>query len=238
MKLALIGYGKMGKTIEKIARERGHKIVSIIDVNNLEDFDSENFRQADVAIEFTNFKSALDNYKKAFEHNIPVVSGTTGINDGLPLLKKEVEENGYTFLWSSNFSLGVNILLAVNKYLSNIMNQFSEYDVDITEIHHTQKLDVPSGTAITLAEGIIEKLNRKKKWVKDVQKNSDEIAIQSIRTDDVPGIHTVRYESQIDTIEITHNAKNRDGFAVGAVLAAEFLAGKKGWFTMADFLKF
>ena len=238
MKIALIGYGKMGKTIERIARERGHEIVSIIDVNNLADFDSDSFKSADVAIEFTVPQVALSNYRRAFASGVAVVSGTTGWTDELPALKKEIEEGGKTLFWSSNFSLGVNIFMAVNKYLARIMNQFPNYNVEMTEVHHTQKLDAPSGTAITLAEGILENLDRKNSWVKEVETKQDEMAIKSIREGQVPGIHTIRYESEVDSIEITHDAKSREGFALGAVVAAEFTAGKKGLLGMEDMLKF
>jgi 4-hydroxy-tetrahydrodipicolinate reductase len=238
MKIALIGYGKMGKTIERIARERGHEIVSIIDVNNLADFDSDSFKSADVAIEFTVPQVALSNYRRAFASGVAVVSGTTGWTDELPALKKEIEEGGKTLFWSSNFSLGVNIFMAVNKYLARIMNQFPNYNVEMTEVHHTQKLDAPSGTAITLAEGILENLDRKNSWVKEVETKQGEMAIKSIREGQVPGIHTIRYESEVDSIEITHDAKSREGFALGAVVAAEFTAGKKGLLGMEDMLKF
>ena len=238
MKIALIGYGKMGKTIERIARERGHEIVSIIDLDNTADFESVAFRSADVAIEFTIPQVALSNYRRAFASGVAVVSGTTGWTEELPALKKEIEEGGKTLFWSSNFSLGVNVFMAVNKYLATIMNQFPNYNVEMTEVHHTQKLDAPSGTAITLAEGILEKLDRKKNWVKETETKPDEMVIKSIREGQVPGIHTIRYESEVDSIEITHDAKSREGFALGAVVAAEFTAGKKGFLGMEDMLKF
>ena len=238
MKIALIGYGKMGKTIERIALERGHKIVSVIDIDNLDDFESDAFKSADVAIEFTIPQVALSNYRRAFASNVPVVSGTTGWTAELPQLLKEIEEGGKTLFWSSNFSLGVNIFMAVNKYLANIMNQFPDYNVEMTEVHHTQKLDAPSGTAITLAEGILEKIDRKTAWVKETETKASEMSIKSIREGQVPGIHTIRYESEVDSIEITHDAKSREGFALGAVVAAEFTAGKKGFLGMNDLLKF
>ena len=238
MKIALIGYGKMGKTIERIARERGHEIVSVIDVDNLDDFDSEAFKSADVAIEFTIPKVALSNYRRAFASGVAVVSGTTGWTEELPQLKKEIEEGCNTLVWSSNFSLGVNIFMAVNKYLAKIMNEFPNYNVEMTEVHHTQKLDAPSGTAITLAEGILENVNRKTAWSKETESNPNELAIKSIRNGQVPGIHTIRYESEVDSIEITHDAKSREGFALGAVVAAEFTAGKKGFLGMNDLLNF
>ncbi|MFA5046803.1 MAG: dihydrodipicolinate reductase C-terminal domain-containing protein, partial [Paludibacter sp.] len=167
MKIALIGYGKMGKTIERIAKERGHEIVSVIDVDNISDFESDAFASADVAIEFTAPAVALSNYRRAFAAGVAVVSGTTGWTEELPALKKEIEAGGKTLFWTSNFSLGMNVFMAVNKYLAGIMNQFPGYNVEMTEVHHTQKLDAPSGTAITLAEGILEKLDRKSVWIKE-----------------------------------------------------------------------
>ncbi len=238
MRIALIGYGKMGKIIERIALQRGHEIVSIIDIQNSDDFGSDAFKSADVAIEFSAPQVALGNIRKAFATGVPVVSGTTGWTEALPELKKEIDSNGYTLFWASNYSLGVSVFAAVNKYLAKIMNRFDNYNVEMTEVHHTQKLDAPSGTAITLAEGVLENLHRKTTWVKEEQTKATEIAIKSIREGQVPGIHTVRYESDVDSIEITHDAKSRDGFAMGAVMAAEFTVGKKGLLSMDDMLKF
>lgn len=238
MKIALIGYGKMGKTIERIAIERGHEIVSIIDIENIEDFDSEAFKSASVAIEFTAPHVALSNIRSSFKAGVPVVCGTTGWTDHLPHLKKEIEEKGYTLFWASNYSLGVNIFAAVNKYLAKIMNDFPVYNVEMTEVHHTQKLDAPSGTAITLAEGILENLDRKKTWKLDIAEESTDIAIKAIREGQVPGIHTIRYESDVDFIEIHHELKNRESLALGAVIAAEYTAGKKGLLGMQDLMKF
>ena len=237
MKLALIGYGKMDRTIEKIALSRGHKIVSIIDVDNQNDFTSEAFKSADVAIEFTMPTVAIQNYRKAFEAHVPVVSGTTGWLEHLPEIKNACE-NGATFFYASNFSLGVNIFFAVNKYLGKIMKGFPSYQVKIEETHHIHKLDAPSGTAITLAEDIIKTIGRKNKWTGNQDAKDDEIEIKSIREGEIPGIHTVIYESDVDTIKITHDAKSRAGFALGAVIAAEFTCGKKGFLTMQDMLKF
>ena len=236
MKLALIGYGKMGRTIEKIALSRGHKIVSIIDVDNQNDFTSEAFKSADVAIEFTMPTVAIQNYRKAFEAHVPVVSGTTGWLEHLPEIKNACE-NGATFFYASNFSLGVNIFFAVNKYLGKIMKGFPSYQVKIEETHHIHKLDAPSGTAITLAEDIIKTIGRKNKWTGNQDAKDDEIEIKSIREGEIPGIHTVIYESDVDTIKITHDAKSRAGFALGAVIAAEFTCGKKGFLTMQVMLK-
>lgn len=238
MKIALIGYGKMGKQIEQIALSRGHSIVSIIDENNLHGFESDEFKSADVAIEFTTPSTALNNYKKCFEFNIPVVSGTTGWLDCLQDVKDACDKDGQTFFYASNFSLGVNIFFAVNKYLAKIMNQFDDYSVSMEEVHHIHKLDAPSGTAITLAEGIIENLERKKRWELEQESTSSDIKIHCIRRDEVPGIHEITYESEADFISIKHDAKNRKGFALGAVLAAEFSCGKKGFLGMDDMLKF
>ena len=238
MKIALIGYGKMGKTIERIAIERGHEIVSVIDVDNIDDFDSEAFKSADVAIEFTAPAVALSNYRRAFASGVAVVSGTTGWTEELPALKKEIEAGGNTLFWSSNFSIGVNIFMAVNKYLASIMNQFPNYNVEMTEVHHTQKLDAPSGTAITLAEGILENLERKTNWHLETESKPTDIAIKAIREGQVPGIHTIRYDSDVDFIEIRHELKNRESLALGAVVAAEFTVGKKGFLGMENLLKF
>ena len=237
MKIALIGYGKMGHAIEQIALQRGHEIVSVIDVNNQEDFTSDALKSADVAIEFSMPAVAMDNYRRAFAAGVPVVSGTTGWLEHLPEIK-EACKAGQTFFYASNFSLGVNIFFALNKYLAKIMNDFPAYDVRMVETHHVHKLDAPSGTAITLAEGLIDNIERKNKWVEGKEPAEDEIGICSVREGEVPGIHTVIYESDVDTISITHDAKSRMGFALGAVIAAEFTCGKKGFLTMQDMLKF
>ena len=180
----------------------------------------------------------MSNYRRAFAAGVAVVSGTTGWTEELPQLKKEIKEGDSTLFWSSNFSLGVNIFMAVNKYLAGIMNQFPNYNVEMTEVHHTQKLDAPSGTAITLAEEILDRLDRKKGWVKETETKPEYLAIKSIREGQVPGIHTIRYESSVDSITITHDTKNREGLALGAVVAAEFTAGKKGFLGMEDMLNF
>lgn len=237
MKIALIGYGKMGHEIERIALERGHEIVSTIDVGNLNDFDSQMFRSADVAIEFTRPESALFNYRKCFEAKVPVVSGTTGWLEHLSEIQSECEK-GQTFFYASNFSLGVNLFFALNKKLAQMMNSFPSYDVRMKEIHHTQKLDAPSGTAITLAEGILENSTRKSRWVNETSNTPEDLVVASERTGQVPGYHEVIWESEVDTICIAHNAKNRVGFAFGAVLAAEFTATKKGFLGMNDLLGF
>lgn len=238
MKIALIGYGKMGKTIEQIALQRGHQIVSIIDINNTADFDSEAFRSADVAIEFTTPATALNNYMRCFAANVPVVSGTTGWLDHLDEVKAKCEQEGKTFFYASNFSVGVNIFFALNRYLAKIMNNFPTYDVRMTEVHHIHKLDAPSGTAITLAEGILEHIDRKKRWTLETAEQPTDLPIHAIREGEVPGIHEIVYESEADTISIKHDAKSRAGFALGAVIAAEFTAGKKGFLGMNDLFHF
>ena len=238
MKIALIGYGKMGHTIERIARERGHEIVAIIDKDNQQDFESEAFRSADVAIEFSMPSAAMENYAKCFAANVPVVAGTTGWLDRINEIKEACADGKQTFFYASNFSIGVNIFFALNKYLARIMNNYPAYNVRMEETHHIHKLDAPSGTAITLAEGLIENLDSKTKWVEGVEPKADEIGITAFRRDEVPGIHTITYESPVDTITITHDAKSREGFALGAVVAAEFVNGKKGFLTMEDMMKF
>ncbi len=251
MKIALIGYGKMGKMIEQIAKDRGHEIVSIIDINNPQDFDSPAFASADVAIEFTAPMAAYGNYLKAFKHNVKVVSGSTGwMKEHGDDVKKMCTEGGQTLFWASNFSIGVAIFSAVNRYLAKIMNGFPQYSVKMEETHHIHKLDAPSGTAITLAEEIIDNINRKDKWVKGTllapdgsttgsdKCADDELAINSIRRDEVPGIHTIEYDSEADKITITHDAHSRKGFALGAVLAAEYTKDHKGLLTTSDLFKF
>ncbi|KAA6347056.1 4-hydroxy-tetrahydrodipicolinate reductase [termite gut metagenome] len=235
MKLALIGYGKMGKEVEKVARSRGHQIVSIIDIDNQEEFESEVFRSADAAIEFTNPEVAYDNYIRTFKAGVKLVSGSTGWMDKHgDEIKKWCTGGGKTLFWASNFSLGVAIFSALNKYLAKIMNRFPEYEVSITETHHIHKQDAPSGTAITLAEGIIENMEHKNRWVKESAQGEGEVPIHSIREGEIFGIHTIRYESPADSIGITHDAKNRGGFALGAVLAAEFIIDKQGYLGMND----
>ena len=252
MRIALIGYGKMGKMIEQIARDRGHEIVCVIDINNQDDFDSEAFKSADVAIEFTSPTAAYGNYLRAFKHGVKVVSGSTGWmkDHGDEVRKMCSAEGGQTLFWASNFSIGVAIFSAVNRYLAKIMNGFTQYDVRMEETHHIHKLDAPSGTAITLAEEIISDIDRKKDWVKGVQRladgsvegtndvASDELAIESIRRDEVPGIHSVIYDSDADCITITHDAHSRKGFALGAVLAAEYTKDHSGLLTISDMFKF
>jgi len=236
MKIALIGYGKMGHEIERIALERGHEIVCTIDMGEEDKFISPEFASAEVAIEFTSPQSAPQNYRKAFAAGVPVVSGTTGWLEQLDEIREECDKNGQTFFYASNFSLGVNIFFALNSYLAKIMNRYPDYDVRMAETHHIHKLDAPSGTAITLAEGIIEQLDRKEKWVLGQEGASGELPIEAFREGEVSGIHTVTYESACDAIRITHDAKNRSGLALGAVLAAEFTKGRKGFLGMKDML--
>jgi len=238
MKIALIGYGKMGHAIEEIAKVRGHIIVSIIDVDNQEDFDSPQFLSADVAIEFSQPQSAFTNYLKCFERNIPIVAGTTGWLKHWDEIKNRCIEGNHTFFYASNYSIGVNIFFAVNKYLAKIMNNFPSYNVRMEEIHHINKLDSPSGTGITLAEHILENIDRKKQWKEGVEGAGEDLLILSKREGEVPGIHEIIYESDVDTIRIQHSAKSRKGFALGAVLAAEFVKGKKGFLSMNDMLDF
>ena len=236
MKIALIGYGKMGKAIEEMAIKNGHEIVLKISSQNISDFNIENLQQADVAIEFTNPHSAVVNLKKCFDANVPVVCGSTGWLDQWQEIENYCTEKNGTLLFASNFSLGVNIFFELNKKLATLMSSRPEYNISIEEIHHTQKKDVPSGTAITLAEGIINNNHNKEKWVLGETENNVELSITSKRIDPAPGTHIINYNSSIDSIEIKHTAHNRIGFASGAVLAAEFLKGKKGIYYMSDVL--
>jgi hypothetical protein len=251
MKIALIGYGKMGKMIEQIAKDRGHEIVCVIDLNNQEDFDSQDFMSADVAIEFTTPTAAYGNYLRAFAHHVKVVSGSTGwMKEHGEDVKRMCSEEGQTLFWASNFSIGVAIFSAVNRYLAKIMNQYPQYEVRMEETHHVHKLDAPSGTAITLAEEIVDEMDRIHGWQKgvlyaadgSVSGNSsmaaDQISIDSVRRGEVPGIHTVTYDSEADQITISHSAHNRKGFALGAVLAAEYTAQHTGLLTTSDLFKF
>lgn len=230
MKIALLGYGKMGQTIERIAIERGHEIVLRKDEFNT----YEGLSNADVAIDFSIPAVAVDNISSCFHANVPVVSGTTGWLDRYDEMVTLCTEKNGAFLSSSNFSLGVNIFFELNEYLAKIMSKFNSYRVDMEEIHHTQKLDAPSGTAISLAKGVIENSGYTN-WTLDNPKEN-EIHIEALRIADVPGTHTVTYKSSVDEIEIKHTAHNRDGFALGAVIAAEWIVGKQGVFAMKDVL--
>jgi 4-hydroxy-tetrahydrodipicolinate reductase len=231
MKIALLGYGKMGKTIEKIALQRGHTIVAKIGRND----SLENVGKADVVIEFTSPESVLNNLTQLIPTQVPIVCGTTGWNDHLSEITASVIDNKSSMVYASNFSLGVNIFFELNKKLASMMSKFQEYNVSMEEIHHTEKKDAPSGTAITLFEGLKEKAG-KEKWHlgTDIQENS--IAINALREEDVKGTHSVIYENDIDSIEITHTAHTRDGFALGSVIAAEWIINKKGIYTMKDVL--
>ena len=237
--------------IEQIAISRGHEIVSIIDIDNQEDFESEAFASADVAIEFTTPTAAYGNYLRAFAKDVKVVSGSTGwMDEHGDDVRRMCTEEGKTLFWASNFSIGVAIFSAVNRYLAHIMDAFPQYDVEMEETHHIHKLDAPSGTAITLAEDLISQLSRKDKWVKGTllapdgtvtgskEHAADELPVSSIRRDEVPGIHSISYDSEADRITITHDAHSRKGFALGAVLAAEYTATHSGLLTTSDLFPF
>jgi 4-hydroxy-tetrahydrodipicolinate reductase len=236
MKIALIGYGKMGKAIEEIALSKGHEIVLKIDANNTSDFTKDNIQKADVAIEFTGPHTAFENISKCIQWAVPVVSGSTGWLDHFEKAKKLCEEKKGCLLYASNFSIGVNLFFEINKQVAALMEPYAHYDVSMTETHHTEKKDAPSGTAISLAEQILAQIGRKKKWVNETSSETSDLIIRSERIDPAPGTHTVSYESAIDSIEITHTAHTRKGFASGAVLAAEFANQKMGIFTMKDVL--
>lgn len=248
MNIALTGYGKMGHIIERIAKERHHNVVCIIDKDNTADFDSDAFRSADCVIEFSTPATAVGNIRKSFEQGVPVVCGTTGWTDVMPEIKDLCEDGKNTFLFASNFSVGVNIFMAVNRYLARIMNGFPQYRPHMVETHHIHKLDHPSGTAITLAEEIIEETDRISGWCElegaetsckiNSDNNGELMEIDHIRTGEVPGIHTIDWNSDVDSITITHSAKSREGFALGAVLAAEWLADKKGFHTINEVFNF
>ena len=226
----------MGKAIEEIALQRGHQVIITIDQPNLHEFTKENLSKADVAIEFTGPHSALDNVKKCLEFGIPVVCGSTGWTERLDEMKKLCADKLGSFIYSSNYSVGVNIFFEVNKKLADLMSAHKEYEVILEETHHTQKKDAPSGTAITLAEQVLQYIKRKKQWVNELSDNPGDLEIISQRIDPAPGTHSVKYSSAIDNIEIIHTAHNRKGFAGGAVLAAEFLEDRKGFFTMKEVL--
>ncbi len=248
MKIALLGYGKMGKIIEKIAIDRKHEIVLKIDLGNQHELTTENLQKADAVIEFSTPGTVLGNIEKCFAAGVPVVVGTTGWYDKLEQVKQQCEANNGTLVYATNFSVGVNIFFHVNKMLAKLMNGYPYYDVQVEEIHHTQKLDSPSGTAITIAEGIVENMDAKKEWVNvlttdgdgsaDENIKPDQLLIESFRIDSVPGTHTVLYDSEVDTIEFKHTAHNRNGFALGAVLAAEWIQDKKGFHSVNDMFNF
>jgi len=236
MNIALIGYGKMGKAIETIALEKGHQIVLKIDINNAADFNKENISKADVAIEFTGPHSAFDNVMKCLELGIPVVCGSTGWLDKWDEAKSYCNRQQGSLLYASNYSIGVNLFFEINKYVAQLMSNHPDYDVIMEEIHHTQKKDAPSGTAITLAEQVLSFIKQKKQWINEPAINATDLEIVSKRIDPAPGTHTIKYTSSVDDIEIIHTAHNRIGFAGGAVLAAAFLQHKKGIYSMKDVL--
>ncbi|HVW96401.1 MAG TPA: 4-hydroxy-tetrahydrodipicolinate reductase [Mucilaginibacter sp.] len=248
MKIALLGYGKMGKMIEKIALDRRHEIVLIVDQDNQAELTAENLQMADVAIEFSTPGTVLDNIQHCMNAGIPIVVGTTGWYGSLPELKAQYEQSTTAMIYASNFSVGVNIFFHVNKMLAKLMNGYPYYDVQVEEIHHTQKLDAPSGTAITIADGIIENFKPKKQWVNILSEDggenepgnvkSDDLLIESFRIDSVPGTHTVIYDSEVDSIEFKHTAHNRSGFALGAVLAAEWIKDKQGFYSVEQMFDF
>ena len=245
MKLALLGYGKMGHIIEQIATDRGHQIVLRIDALNPEDLTIENLQKADVAIDFSTPDSVLGHIDICFGAGVPVIVGTTGWYNQMNEVENKCISGNNSMLYASNFSVGVNVFFHVNKVLAKIMNRYAQYEVQVEEIHHTQKLDSPSGTAITIAEGIIDQLDRKTEWVNELVGNNSELIIkpeqlliESHRIEDVPGTHTVIYSSEVDEIELKHTAHSRTGFALGAVLAAEWLEGRKGFYNITDMFDF
>lgn len=239
MKIAIIGYGRMGHIIEEIAKDRGHEVVCIIDKDNRDDFDSARFRSADVAIEFSQPDSAVDNILHAFAAGVPVVCGTTGWLDSLPQIRTMCDKGDGTLFYASNYSIGVNLFMALSRRLTQMMSRFKQYTPTLHEVHHIHKLDHPSGTAVTLAEELIDIYPGYDGWVEEgttVHPDEQKLVISHERRDEVPGIHTITWESDVDTISITHSAKSRRGFAQGAVIAAEWLKGRRGFFTMADML--
>ncbi len=248
MKIALLGYGKMGKIIEKIALDRKHEIVLKIGSENLHELTTENMQLADVAIEFSKPDTVLNNIELCFNAGVPVVVGTTGWYDELPRIKELCLQNENAIVYGTNFSVGVNLFFHINRQLAKLMNNYPYYEVQVEEIHHTQKLDAPSGTAITIAEGIIENLDNKNGWVNIVTADgtaaaeenvkNDELLIESFRIESVPGTHTVIYDSEVDTIEFKHTAHNRNGFALGAVLAVEWIKDKRGCYPVTDMFDF
>ena len=248
MKIALLGYGKMGMEIEKIALSFGHEIVLKVNHNNLQDLNLENLKKADVAIEFSTPATVIENINFCFEAGVPIVVGTTAWHDKLEFVKKQCEEKKGGIFFTTNFSIGVNLFFELNKIAGGLMNGYADYTLFMAEVHHTQKLDAPSGTAITTAERLMETYTRMKSWnnkivaeentFKNNKSTENEFTIHSIRKDDVPGTHIVYFDSEVDTIEIKHTAKSRKGFAIGAVKAAEYMMGRKGVFGMKDLLGF
>ena len=245
MKIALLGYGKMGQIIDQLATDRGHEIVLKIDENSVDDLTIENLKKADVAIDFSTPETVLNHIQQCFDANIPIVVGTTGWYGKLQEVKNSCDAGNKTLLYASNFSIGVNVFFHINKVLAKVMNRYSQYDVQLEEIHHLAKLDSPSGTAMTLAEDIIDELDRKNEWVnelvghdKELILTHDQLLIESHRIKAVPGTHTVIYSSEVDEIEMKHTAHSRAGFALGAVLAAEWLQNRRGFFSVSDMFDF
>lgn len=245
MKIVLLGYGKMGQMIEKFAQKRGHEVSLIVDAHNRDSISVEDLEDADVAIDFSTPDAALSNISLCFEANLPIVVGTTGWYEHLQEVKETCIEADQALLYGSNFSIGVNIFFHVNRLLAKAMDPYKQYDVQVEEIHHIHKLDAPSGTAITIAEGIIENSTSKSSWVNEVVGNNvevinkpDELLIESLRIEEVPGTHTVLYSSEVDQIEFKHTAHNREGFALGAVVAAEWLEGRKGFYQVTEIFDF
>jgi 4-hydroxy-tetrahydrodipicolinate reductase len=238
MKIAIIGYGKMGKIIESMAIDMGHEIHIVIDKNNADDIKSSQFGSSDVAIEFTEPDTAVHNFYSCFNQKVPVVSGTTGWLDNYDEVTEACNQSGTAFFYASNFSIGVNVLFEMNKKLASIMQQFAQYKPLISETHHVHKKDAPSGTAIHLAEDFINTHSQIKRWKKDSSENRNELPVQSIREGEVFGEHHIFYESDVDILELSHKAKNRKGFALGAIMAAEFIQNKQGIFSMKDMLAF
>ena len=245
MKIALLGYGKMGQIIDQLATDRGHEIVLKIDENSVDDLTIENLKKADVAIDFSTPETVLNHIQQCFDAGIPIVVGTTGWYGKLQEVKNSCDAGNKTLLYASNFSIGVNVFFHINKVLAKVMNRYSQYDVQLEEIHHLAKLDSPSGTAMTLAEDIIDELDRKNEWVnelvghdKELILTHDQLLIESHRIKAVPGTHTVIYSSEVDEIEMKHTAHSRAGFALGAVLAAEWLQNRRGFFSVSDMFDF
>ncbi len=245
MNIALLGYGKMGRLIEKFALQRGHHIHLIVDENNRADISVADLEGADVAIDFSQPEAAVDNIGLCFEANLPIVVGTTGWYNQLDDVKKRCLDGNKTLMYGSNFSIGVNVFFHINRLLATVMNPYKQYDVQVEEIHHTQKLDAPSGTAITIAEGIIKNTDSKAEWInnlvgegEEIIPKSQQLLIESHRIDDVPGTHTVLYSSEVDQIEFKHTAHSRAGFALGAVVAAEWIADKTGFYQVNEMFNF
>ena len=245
MKIALLGYGKMGQIIDQLATDRGHEIVLKIDENTVADLTIENLKQADVAIDFSTPETVFRHIQLCFDAGTPIVVGTTGWYGKLQEVKNSCDAGNKTLLYASNFSIGVNVFFHINKVLAKVMNRYSQYDVQLEEIHHLAKLDSPSGTAMTLAEDIIDELDRKNEWVnelvghdKELILTQDQLLIESHRIEAVPGTHTVIYSSEVDDIEMKHTAHSRAGFALGAVLAAEWLQNRRGFFSVSDMFDF